>query len=163
MSTATFHLAQLNIGTVRFPLDSPEMAGFVNGLDEINALADAADGFVWRLQSESGNATDIQAFDDPHLLVNMSVWESIHALRAYVYKSAHVDFLRQRKEWFQPIETPMQVLWWIPAGHIPAVAEAKERLEQLTRHGVTANAFTFRSPFDPDVREADGAIDGDAP
>lgn len=141
MNTKHSHLAQLNIARMRFPLDDPRMADFVTGLERINALADAAPGFVWRLQSESGNATDIQAFDDPRLLVNMSVWESLDALRAYVYRSQHADFLRRRKEWFASMETPMQVLWWIPAGHVPTVAQAKERLEHLTHHGVTVIGY----------------------
>ena len=149
MNTKDYHLAQLNIAHVRFALDDPRMADFMAGLDRINALAEATPGFVWRLQSASGNATDIQAFDDPRLLVNMSVWESIDALAAYVYKSGHVDFLRRRKEWFATAETPFQVLWWVDAGHIPTVNAAKARLEYLTEHGPTAYAFTFRAPFAP--------------
>lgn len=149
MATDKYHLAQVNIGRARFAVDDPGMADFMAGLDRINALAEATPGFVWRLQSDSGNATDIQAFDDPRLLVNMSVWESIDALRGYVYQSGHVDFLRRRKEWFDAVETPFQVLWWVAAGHIPTVSEAKERLEHLTIHGPTAHAFTFRAPFPP--------------
>lgn len=149
MNTEHFHLAQLNIAHTRFAVDDPGMADFMAGLDRINALADATPGFVWRLQSASGNATDIQAYDDPRLLVNMSVWESVDALRAYVYRSGHVDFLRRRKEWFETGETPFQVLWWVAAGHIPTVNEAKARLEHLTTHGPTAYAFTFRTPFEP--------------
>ncbi|RLT40531.1 MAG: DUF3291 domain-containing protein [Chloroflexi bacterium] len=149
MNTQHSHLAQLNIARMRFALDDPRMADFVDGLARINALADATPGFVWRLQSESGNATDIQAFDDPYLLVNMSVWESSDALRAYVYRSKHADFLRRRKEWFVAMETPMQVLWWVAAGHMPTVSQAKERLEHLTIHGPTPQAFTFRAAFPP--------------
>ncbi len=149
MDIEHFHLAQLNIARMRFALDDPRMADFVAGLGRINALADAAPGFVWRLQSESGNATDIQAFADPHLLVNMSVWESSDALRAYAYRSQHADFLRRRQEWFAPMETPTQVLWWVTTGHIPTVSEAKERLEHLTAYGPTPQAFTFRTAFPP--------------
>lgn len=149
MPTDSYHLAQLNIAHIRFAVDDPAVADFVAGLDRINALAEVTSGFVWRLKSESGNATDIRAFDDPRLLVNMSVWESIDALRAYVYQSGHVDFLRRRKEWFYTPETPFQVLWWVAAGHIPTLDEAKERLEYLTIHGPTSHAFTFRVPFPP--------------
>lgn len=149
MTAKHFHLAQLNIAHTRFAVDDPGMAEFMAALERINALAEATPGFVWRLQSESGNATDIQAYEDPRLLVNMSVWESIDALRGYVYQSEHVDFLRRRKEWFEAAETPFQVLWWVAVGHTPTVGEAKERLEYLTLHGPTAYAFTFRSPFSP--------------
>jgi hypothetical protein len=145
-----FHLAQLNIGRIRAPMDDPIMAGFKNQLDPINALADASPGFVWRLQTEDGNATAIRPFDgDERMAINMSVWESLDALQQFVYKTPHVGPLRDRKEWFEPIEGPILVLWWIPAGHIPTVAEAIERLERLKRHGPTADAFTFRTPFAP--------------
>ena len=145
-----FHLAQLNIGRLRAPMDDPIMAGFKNQLDPINALADASPGFVWRLQTEDGNATAIRPFaGDERMAINMSVWESLDALQQFVYKTAHVGPLRDRKEWFEPIEEPILVLWWIPAGHIPTVAEAIERLERLKQHGPTADAFTFRTPFPP--------------
>lgn len=144
-----FHLAQLNIARLRYPLDDPRMAGFVNGLAHINALADASPGFVWRLQSDSGNATDVRAFDDEELLVNLSVWESLDALRAYVYRSEHADFLRRRKEWFAPLDGPHQVLWWVEAGHIPTVEEAKARLERLAAEGPSPAAFTFAARMGP--------------
>lgn len=141
-------LAQLNIGRLRYPLEDVRMADFVNGLAHINALADASPGFLWRLQSDSGNATDVRVFDDEDLLVNLSVWESVDALRAYVYKSEHADFLRRRKEWFAPLDGPHQVLWWVKAGHIPPVEEAKARLERLAAEGPSPEVFTFRTLFE---------------
>jgi hypothetical protein len=151
MGMATnYHLAQINIARIRAPLDDPIMAGFVSQLDDINALADQSPGFVWRLQTDAGNATDIRAFEDEMILVNMSVWESVETLQQYVYQSEHVEPLRQRKQWFEPVP-PTLVLWWIPAGHIPTVHEAKDRLEMLQQQGPTAAAFTFKKPFPPPV------------
>jgi hypothetical protein len=123
------------------------MAGFANRLDEINALADEADGFVWRLQTEEGNATSIHVFDDDMLLVNMSVWENIEALRQYTYKTAHAELLKQRQDWFSKMEKPHLVLWWIPAGHIPSTDEAKEKLAYFEQHGASPLAFTFSKRF----------------
>ena len=122
-------------------------------LDPINALADAAPGFVWRLQTDAGNATDVHAFDDPLLLLNMSVWESIESLRAFTYTTAHTGVLRRRGEWFHKLAEAHLVLWWIPAGHIPTTAEAIGRLETLRRDGPTPAAFTFRVPFAPDAAD----------
>jgi len=153
MPRNTYHLAQVNIGRILAPLDSPIMAGFVNNLDRINALAEESPGFVWRLVGEGNNATDLRPYDDDMLLVNMSVWESVKQLQAYVYRSAHTDFLRQRKQWFSQMDVYM-CLWWIRAGHIPTVLEAKERLEHLEQHGDSAYAFTFRKPFPPPGSES---------
>jgi hypothetical protein len=144
---ADYHLAQLNIGRIVAPMDSETMYGFASRLDEINALADAADGFVWRLQTEEGNATTIHVFDDDMLLVNMSVWESIEALHEFTYKSTHVELLRDRKQWFSHLDKPYMVLWWIPEGHIPTTDEAKAKLNLLTEQGVTPLAFTFTKRF----------------
>jgi Domain of unknown function (DUF3291) len=143
-----FHLAQVNIGRFRAPIDDPIMDGFRSQLDAINALADAAPGFVWRLQTEDGNATAIRPYaDDERMAINMSVWESLEALQRFVYNSAHVAPLRDRKQWFEPIDGPILALWWIAAGQIPAVAEARERLQMLERRGPSPDAFTFRVPF----------------
>jgi hypothetical protein len=144
-----FHLAQVNIGRLRAAIDDPIMDGFRTQLDPINALADRSPGFVWRLQTEDGNATAIRPYADERMAINMSVWESLEALQQYVYKSAHVKPLRDRKEWFEPIEGPILALWWVPAGHIPTVAEALDRLEHLKVHGPTLTAFTFKTPFAP--------------
>ena len=143
-----YHLAQLNIGKMVAPTDDPLVAEFMDQLDEINAIADEAPGFVWRLQTEDGNATSIHAFEDPLLLVNMSVWESIDALYQFTYRSPHTGVMRQRMKWFEKHDGPYQVMWWVPAGHIPTIDEAKKRLDMLAEHGPTAEAFTFRLRFD---------------
>lgn len=144
---ADYHLAQVNIGRIRGAMDSEIMYGFASRLDEINALADAADGFIWRLQSDEGDATAIRVFDDDMMLVNMSVWENIESLHTYTYKTLHVELIRDRKEWFSQMSKPHMVLWWIPAGHIPTTDEAKARLELLTENGATPQAFTFAKRF----------------
>jgi hypothetical protein len=149
------HLAQLNIGRILAPVDDPIMYGFMSKLDEINALAERSPGFVWRLKTDEGNATAIRPYEDNMLLVNMSVWESLDDLRQYVYRSNHADYLRQRKQWFEKFEGPYMVMWWIPAGHIPTVEEAKERLEHLRTHGDSAHAFTFAKPFAAPESHAD--------
>ena len=154
MSETRWHLAQLNIGRMVAPTTAPEVAEFMAALDPINALAEAAPGFVWRLQTDAGNATDIHAFDDPLLLLNMSVWESLEALRAFTYTTAHTGVLRRRHEWFERLAEAHLVLWWVPAGHIPTIAEAVERLERLRRDGPTPAAFTFRVPFQPGASDA---------
>lgn len=150
---AAYELAQINIGVVRAPTDSPLLAEFMNNLDRINALADGQTGFVWRLVGDGDNATDIHAFDDPMMLMNMSVWRDVDSLAAFVYRTAHREVMRRRREWFHPIETYM-ALWWVPAGHRPSPAEGRARLETLQRLGPTAEAFTFRDPF-PAPGEAD--------
>ncbi len=143
------HLAQVNIALPREPLDSALLADFVAALDPVNAVADASPGFVWRLQTEEGDATAVKAFGDDRLVVNMSVWESVEALRAFTYGDEHVTVLRRRREWFERLGAPETVLWWIPAGHIPTVAEAEERLETLRRDGPAPRAFTLRRAFGP--------------
>lgn len=146
MSNPHFHLAQLNIARMLAPI-SPIMADFVAQLDYINAVADASLGFVWRLQTEDGNATSLRPFPDDFIIVNMSVWQSIEALKAYVYRGDHLGVMRQRKQWFELPKQPSQVLWWVPAGHTPDVWEAKVCLEQLRQDGPTATAFSFSNPF----------------
>jgi Domain of unknown function (DUF3291) len=144
---AAHHLAQVNLATLRAPLDSPQLAGFVAQLEPINALADHSPGFVWRLQTEDGDATAIRPFGDERIMVNLTVWESLAALRNFVYASRHLDVVRRRREWFHRMADPYQALWWVPAGTIPTVAEAKRRLDLLRRRGPNADAFTFRAPF----------------
>ena len=141
----TLHLAQLNIGRIRYPLDDPRMADFVNNLDRVNAIAEHSPGFVWRLQDDSGNATAIHAFDDPRLLLNMSVWESVAALERFVWQTVHKRFYGRRPEWFEKLDTPHLVMWWVPAGHRPTLTEAKERLEYLAAHGPSDLAFGWES------------------
>jgi heme-degrading monooxygenase HmoA len=140
-------LAQVNVARMKDALESATMAGFVARLDELNALADRSPGFVWRFQTEEGNATYVRPFDDDLVLVNLSVWESLEALRAYVYRSAHAEVLRRRQEWFARFEKPFMALWWVPAGHQPSVEEAKERLERIAREGPGPLAFTFQAAF----------------
>jgi hypothetical protein len=147
MPRNAYHLAQINIGRILAPLDSPIMAGFVNNLDRINALAESSPGFVWRLVGEGNNATDLRPFEDDTILVNMSVWETFEDLKAYVYKSDHTEFIRWRKEWFTQFEKMHMCLWWVREGHIPTPREAKERLDHYWAHGESAYAFTFRSPY----------------
>ncbi|NJN43419.1 MAG: DUF3291 domain-containing protein [Anaerolineae bacterium] len=142
-----YHLAQLNIATLREPIDSPLLADFVAQLDEINALAEQSEGFLWRLKDEEGNATAIKVFDDEPIIINMSVWETAESLKAYVYNTAHSGVMKQRTKWFEKPTTPHLVLWWIPAGNIPTPQEAKEKLLYLTQHGETDHAFTFRHLF----------------
>jgi hypothetical protein len=142
-----FQLAQVNIGIPRAPVDSPLLADFVAALDPINRLADGTPGFVWRLQTAEGNATAVKMSDD-RLLINMSVWDSVEALSGFVYRSDHVKVMRERRRWFEAMDLYL-ALWWVPAGHIPTVAEAEERLAHLAAHGPTAHAFTFRTPFPP--------------
>jgi hypothetical protein len=148
--TSSMHLAQVNIARMKGPLESEVMAGFVARLDEINALADRSPGFVWRLQTGEGNATYLRPYGDDRILFNLSVWESIEHLRAYVYRSAHVEVLRDRYEWFSRFERAYLALWWIPAGRRPSVDEAKKRLGHLDQHGPTPFAFTFKVTFPPD-------------
>jgi hypothetical protein len=125
------------------------MSGFVAALEPVNALADAAPGFVWRLQTDAGDATAIRPFDDDTLLVNMSVWESIEALAEFVYGTDHRAVLRERRRWFEQLAEAYLVLWWVPSGTLPTVEDAIRRLEMLRRDGPTPNAFTFRAPFPP--------------
>jgi hypothetical protein len=159
MPEPAFHLAQLNIGYPLGPTDSPVMAEFMARLDPVNAVADATPGFVWRLQTDDGNATAVRAFDDDRLIVNMSLWESLEALRGFVYSNrAHLDVMRRRREWFERMEIYL-VLWWVPAGHVPTVREAEERLDRLRALGPTPGAFTFRAHFPPPAAADDDAAE----
>jgi hypothetical protein len=142
-----FHLAQINVARFRAPVTDPSNAGFVAQLDGVNAAADAAAGFVWRLTGAGNNATDIRPdANDPLMALNMSVWESPQALGAFVYRSGHVAVMRRRTEWFEKLEIFM-ALWWVPAGHRPTVEEGMARLDMLRRRGPTAEAFTFKDTF----------------
>ena len=145
---ADVHLAQINVARMLWPLDDPRMAGFVAQLAAINALAEQSPGFVWRLQGAHGDSTDVRAFDDPLILVNMSVWESVKALQDYAYRSEHADVMRDRKRWFGRYGGPYYALWWIPAGHVPTVEEGRERLNRLAENGPSAEAFWFGAIFE---------------
>lgn len=143
-----YRLAQLNIATLKAPLDSPLLADFVANLDRINRLAEQSPGFEWRLQDEGGDATALRPFGD-QVVVNMSVWRDVQALSDYAFKSAHVEIMRRRREWFERMGEAYAVLWWVPHGHQPSLSEAAERLALLQTHGPSAQAFTFKHAFPP--------------
>ncbi|HEY7754708.1 MAG TPA: DUF3291 domain-containing protein [Actinomycetota bacterium] len=149
MAAGDWHVAQVNIATLRAPIDSPQLADFVALLDPINALADRTPGFVWRLQTEDGDATAIRAFPDERIIVNLSVWETVEALGGFVYASRHLDVLRRRRAWFEKMATSHLALWWIPAGTTPTVEQARARLDLLDARGSSPEAFTLREPFPP--------------
>lgn len=149
-----YHLAQLNIARMLAPIESPQLSDFVANLDRINALAEAADGFVWRLQDEAGSATSFRPFGD-EMLVNLTLWNNIESLHNYVYRSGHVEIMKRRKEWFEMMREFYMVLWWIPAGNIPTMDEAEKKLAQLRQRGPSSDAFTFKQPFAaPGARES---------
>ena len=145
---SVYELAQLNVADMKAPLDAPEMAGFVESLDPVNALADAAPGFVWRLETDDGDATALRPFGD-NTLVNMSVWRDIESLKDFVYKSGHIQVMRRRKEWFERMAQAWLVLWWVPAGHRPTLEEAGEKLALLRDRGPSPDAFNFAEIFGP--------------
>jgi hypothetical protein len=143
------HLAQLNIADLAAPIDSPQLAGFVALLPEINELAERSPGYVWRLTDDTGaDATSLRPFG-PETIVNLTVWESVDALREFTYRSAHLAVVQRRREWFRPSGRAYQVLWWVEAGRRPTLAEAARRLATLEENGPTPEAFTFRQPFPP--------------
>ena len=142
-----FHLAQVNIARARFPIDDAGMADFMNQLDEINALAEQAPGFVWRLKDESGNATNFQPYDDPRIIINLSVWKSVDALFDFVYKTAHAKVMRRRYDWFEKPNTAHMCLWWTPADEHPTTLDGTTRLLHLSQFGPTGSAFTFKERF----------------
>ena len=135
------HFAQLNIGRPLHSLDDARMAGFMDNLDRVNAIAERSPGFVWRLKDESNNATAIRPFEDANMLVNMSVWESVEALEQFVWATVHKQFYNRKAEWFAKLETPHFVMWPVPAGHIPDLSEAMSRLDHLAQHGDSDTAF----------------------
>lgn len=142
-----YQLAQLNIARFRLAQDHPTNADFVNNLDRVNALAELQPGFVWRFKGEGNDALDVQAFEDPNVASNMSVWSDIESLVNFVYHNEeHRNIMRRRREWFDKMDFYM-VLWWIEAGREPSLEEAKSRLELLRRNGSSQDAFTFREPF----------------
>ncbi len=160
---SAFELAQLNIGIIKGPIDGPVMAEFVANLEPINALAERTPGFVWRLQTEEGDATAIRPYpENENMAVNMSVWKDVDSLRLFVFQSGHVAIMRRRREWFEKMDEAFLVLWWVPKGHKPTIEEAKARLETLRRKGPSAEAFTFRQAYPPpDAPQAAPAEFGD--
>ena len=155
---SNYQLAQLNIGELRAPLDSPELKDFVDNLDGVNALAESSPGFVWRLKGDGNDATSLRPYESDKIIVNMSVWRDVASLRAFVYDSAHVAIMKRRREFFMRMVKAYMVLWWVPAGHEPTVADAVAKLDFLRAHGPTPEAFTFAEAF-----SAPDAATGGAP
>ncbi|MER7518308.1 DUF3291 domain-containing protein [Streptomyces sp. NPDC126499] len=146
-STPHAHLAQLNVATLRHPLDDPRIAPFVEMLDTVNAAADRTPGFVWRLVEDgAADATALRPAGED-VIVNLTVWESQEALWDFTYRSGHLEVMRRRREWFERHAEAHLVLWWVPAGHLPSVDEALERLAELRAHGPSPRAFTFTSSY----------------
>ena len=144
-----FHLAEVNVGRMKMPIDDPATADFVARLDEINQLADGSEGFVWRLKSEADSRYTLP-YDDDRILFNLSVWESVEALKNYTYRTAHAELLRDKKKWFEQMRDMQIAMWWVPAGHVPGVDEAKKRLDYIREHGPSQYAFNFKHVFEPD-------------
>jgi hypothetical protein len=160
--TAAVHLAQLNVGRLRAPMDDPRIDDFRENLHPVNALAEGSPGFVWRLQDETGNATGIKPYGDDLEIVNLTVWESVEALADFTYRSDHVEFLRRRREFFEAATSPILCLWWIPEGTTPSVEDAIARLDHLRASGPSPTAFTFAQRFEPDGTPSAGRQPRDA-
>ncbi len=143
------YLAELNIAKAKAGMEDPVMKDFNDNLEPINSLAEASPGFIWRLKDEHGDATSIQVYDDPLIIVNLSVWQDLESLRQFMFKTHHLNFLKRKSEWFEPNEEATYVLWWVPEGHQPSTQEANARLQHLRKHGETPHAFSFRSRFTP--------------
>jgi hypothetical protein len=143
---SNYQLAQLNVAALKAPLDSPELKDFVDNLDRINALAEGSDGFVWRLKGDGNDATSLRPLGE-NVIVNMSVWRDVDALKEYVYRTGHVEIMRRRREWFTRMAEAYMVLWWVPSGHEPTMTEAAARLDCLRKQGPSAEAFTFGEAF----------------
>lgn len=142
-----YHLASYNIAKANYPMDDVRMQGFNDAIDQVNAEAERSPGFIWRLQDESGNATNIQIYNDPKMLVNLSVWKSIDDLKDYLYNGDHLSVFLRKKEWFEPMKTAHMVLWWVEAGTIPTAEAGKAKLEYLIDHGASEQGFGFRELF----------------
>ena len=152
MFKADFHLAQVNIARMIEPLDSEKLSGFVSELDSVNAMADAAPGFVWRLKTEEGNATSLRAFEwdidgSAGVLTNMSVWESFEALKEFVYSPGHLEVLRQKKNWFHHMADATLALWWMPAGSLPTLDEAEAKIRQIRKNGPSQAVFDLSRKY----------------
>ena len=150
MEPGKWHVAQLNIAKMKGKnIDDPVMKDFVKQLDTINALAEASMGFVWRLKADDGNATSYNPYGDDRIIINFSVWESADSLKNFVYKSAHTEVMKDRKQWFDNFNQAYYVFWNVPAGQVPSLDEATERLAYLQQHGASAYAFDFKNIFEP--------------
>lgn len=137
------HLAQVNVARAKGPMDGAVMGEFARALDPINLLAERTPGFVWRLQDDAGDATALRVFDDGQILINLSVWRSVEALRDYTYHSGHAHYVKRRREWFSAFGRPHYALWWVREGHRPTPDEARQRLDRLHANGPGPDAFTF--------------------
>jgi hypothetical protein len=158
------HIAQLNVGRPRGAADSAVMAGFMTLIEPVNALADAAPGFVWRLEGGDGPGATALRPCGPDIMVNMSVWQTLEALRDFVYRNGpHLDAMRRRREWFHKMAEQHMVLWWIPEGHLPGIDEALDRLDLLRRSGPGPLAFTFREAYSPPARQIGRSRFGSCP
>ncbi len=147
---ASHHLAQLNLGLFRAPLDDAAMAEFAAALDPINAIAEASSGFIWRLKSDDGASSsyvDVPGREDPLWAPNLSVWEDLESLKHFMYKSGHASYLRRRSEWFQKPDGPINVLWWIPAGEVPTLEDAVKRLDYLSDNGPSEYGWPLTRPY----------------
>lgn len=152
MGNSVWHLAQVNIARLLAPLDSEQLADFVAALDPVNATADGAPGFVWRLKTEEGNATSLAAFDwdvqgSFGVLTNMSVWENFDALKEFVYSPKHLEVLKQRRNWFHSVAEATTALWWVPAGQTPSIADAEEKIRLLRNEGPSERVFGMNKVF----------------
>lgn len=164
LARMSFELAQINIGRLVAPIDHAQLADFVALLDPINAVADSAPGFIWRLQTDEGNATAVQAFEwdaegSAGVIVNMSVWTDVEHLAAFVFGDMHREVMRRRREWFHRMSEAYTTCWWVPAGHRPTTAEAEERIRNLRAHGPNPDAFTIRDSYPrPDIAVQQQAV-----
>ena len=146
--SGNFHFAELNIARLHRPLDEPDNAEFVAALDAVNLIAERTPGFVWRLQGDDGASSSyVTAYDDPLLIINLTVWEDNESLRHFTYRSGHGAYLRRRREWFEALTKPHMVCWWIAAGEVPTVADATRRLDLLRVNGPSADGFSFTDPM----------------
>lgn len=139
------HLAELNIGRLRYPVGDPRIADFVDNLGRVNAMAERLPGFVWRLVGEetNDNALDVRPFADPTMAVNMSVWESVEHLEQFVWNTVHARFYSRKAEWFEALASHHFVMWFVEEGHIPSLSEAESRLHHIEAHGNSDYAFDW--------------------
>lgn len=147
--TARYELAQMNVSHLREPLDSPRLAPFVARLAEVNARAEASDGFIWREKDEAGGDNTGNRPFGPDTIHNLTVWRDVAALAAFTYRTAHAEVMTGRNDWFEPHRGAWYALWWVPAGHRPTAAEAEERRAHRDAHGDTPYAFSFKNRFPP--------------
>lgn len=142
-----YHLAQVNVGRLRAPLDDPLMAGYMALRPVIDALARQSPGFIWRRGGPGSTARETDLYEDQMIIANVSVWVGLDDYLNFVYRGEHLEVLKHRYEWFERFGGPRHALWWIPQGHLPSAEEARERFEYLRGHGETPYAFSSRKAF----------------